>query len=84
MEYLTFAESGVCPLEAGGEDLADVGEVEEEERDPDDGVEDGHDLADGGDGHDVSVTCRKDGCEYILEIVFRGERQRQELATVLF
>ena len=56
MEYLTLAESGVGPLEAGGKYLADVGEVEEEEGDPDYGVEDGHDLADGGDRHNVAVT----------------------------
>ena len=63
MEYLTLAESRVGPLEAGGEDLTDVGEVEEEQRDPDHGVEDGHDLPDGGDRHDVSVTCgNRSGC----------------------
>ena len=56
MEYLTLAESGVGPLEAGGKDLADVGEVEEEEGDPDYGVEDGHDLADGGYSYDVGGT----------------------------
>ena len=62
MEYLTLAESRVGPLEACGEDLADVGEVEEEEGDPDHGVENGHDFANGGDRHNVAVTC-KDRCE---------------------
>lgn len=57
VEYLTLAESRVGPLEARGEDLADVGEVEEEQRDPDHGVEDGHDLPDGGDRDDVAITC---------------------------
>ena len=62
MEYLTLAQSGVGPLEAGGEYLANVGEVEEEEGDPDHGVENGHDFANGGDRHNVAVTC-KDRCE---------------------
>ena len=62
MEYLTLAQSGVGPLEARGEDLADVGEVEDEEGDPDHGVENGHDFANGGDRHNVAVTC-KDRCE---------------------
>ena len=56
VEYLTLAESRVSPLETRGEDLTDVGEVEEEQRDPDHGVEDGHDLPDGGDRHDVAIT----------------------------
>ena len=56
VEYLTLAESRVGPLETRGEDLTDVGEVEEEQRDPDHGVEDGHDLPDGGDRHNVAIT----------------------------
>ena len=57
LEDLTFAQPGVGPLEAGGEDLADVGEVEEEQRHAHHRVEDGHDLADGRHRHDVAVTC---------------------------
>ena len=77
MEYLTLAESGVGPLEAGGEDLADVGEVEEEEGDPDHGVEDGHDLADGGDRHNVAVTCR-DRCEHFRKLSRVKERDKDK------
>jgi len=53
---LTLAQPGVGPLEAGGHDVADVGEVEEEERHADDGVEDRHQFADGSHGRDVTVS----------------------------
>ena len=50
------AKSTVSPLEAGGEDLADVWEVEEEEGHADDGVDHGDYLAYRGDRHHVAVT----------------------------
>ena len=62
LENLTFAETRVGPLEAGGEDLTDVGEVEEEERDADDGVEDGHDLPDRRDRHNMAITWNRNMC----------------------
>ena len=68
LEDLTFAQSGVGPLEAGGEDLADVGEVEEEQRHAHHRVEDGHDLADGRHRHDVAVTCNTGTLDIVIII----------------
>ena len=68
LEDLTFAQSGVGPLEAGGEDLADVGEVEEEQRHAHHRVEDGHDLADGRHRHDVAVTCNTGTLDIVITI----------------
>ena len=56
LENLTLAETRVGPLEAGGEDLTDVGEVEEEQGDADDSVEDGHNLPYRCDGHNMTIT----------------------------
>ena len=85
MEYLTLAESRVGPLEAGGEDLTDVGEVEEEQRDPDHGVEDGHDLPDGGDRHDVAVTCPEMDVLVFSEIVLSKRQTKTKVGrAVLF
>ena len=53
---LTLAHAGVGPLEAGGQDVSDVREVEQEERHPDDGVEDGDKLADLRGRSDVAVA----------------------------
>ena len=68
LEDLTFAQSGVGPLEAGGEDLADVGEVEEEQRHTHHRVEDGHDLADGRHRHDVAITCNTGTLDIVIII----------------
>ena len=53
---LALAQAGVGPLEAGGQDVSDVGEVEQEERHPDDGVEDGDELPDRGCRSNVAVA----------------------------
>ena len=53
---LALAQPGVGPLEAGGQDVSDVREVEQEERHPDDGVEDSDELADLRGRSDVAVA----------------------------
>ena len=57
-ENLTFTQSGVSPLEAGGEYLADIGEIEEEEGDSNHSVEDGEHFANRSLGNYMSVTCK--------------------------
>lgn len=49
---------GVDPLERLGQDVADVGQVEQKERHADDGVEDGRHLAPIRSGRDVPVACQ--------------------------
>ena len=55
-ENLTFTESGVGPLEACGEDLTNVWEVEEEERDANDSIEYGHYLPDRRYRYNMTIT----------------------------
>ena len=56
LENLTFAQTRICPLEAGGKDLTNVGEVEEEEGDANDGVEYGHNLPYRRDGYNMTIA----------------------------
>lgn len=53
---LALAQPRVGPLEAGGQDVSNVGEVEQEQRHADDGIEDGHQLADRSGWSDVAVA----------------------------
>jgi hypothetical protein len=53
---LAFAQPGVGPLEALGHDVTDIGEVEEEEGNADDGVEYGDKFADWGDWSDMPIA----------------------------
>jgi len=48
----------VGPLKALSQDVADVGQVEQEQRHPDDGVEYGRHLAPIGLWRHVSITCK--------------------------
>lgn len=50
---------GVDPLEGFGQNVADIGQVEQEQRHSDDGVEDGRHLAPLGAWRDVSVACER-------------------------
>ena len=54
-ENLTFAYSRIGPLETSREYLPDIGQIEEEEGDPNDRIHDGDDLPDGGDWYHVSI-----------------------------
>ena len=58
-ENLTFAQPRVGPLEAGGEYLTYVGEVEKEERDPDHSVKYRDNFPDRSGGYDVAVTLKQ-------------------------
>ena len=53
---LALAQPGVRPFEAFGHDVADVGEVEQEHGNTNNGVKDGHEFAHGRDGSNMSVT----------------------------
>ena len=53
---LALAQPGVSPFEAFGHDVADVGEVEQEHGNTNNGVKDGHEFAHGRDGSNMSVT----------------------------
>lgn len=52
-----FAQFDVTPSEAGGQEVAHVGDVEEEERHAHHGVDDRHHLAHHGPRRDVPVPC---------------------------
>lgn len=52
---------GVDPLEGLGQNVADIGQVEQEQRHSDDGVEDGRHLAPLSAWRDVSVAWRRIG-----------------------
>lgn len=63
-EPLAVAEAAVHELEALGENVANIGEVQKHQRDAEDGVQDGHQLAPVGLGRDVAVAWKKQsGCQ---------------------
>ena len=53
---LALTQPRISPFEAFGHDVANVGEVEEEHGNANDGVEDGHEFAHWRDWGNVSVT----------------------------